>query len=116
MLSNLASAVDRTDVLRLAEAGIPVLEGTSTGLAAFRHLFAYRDARARPPVAAAPDHAPPPPAVRAVDQPQRRALGAERARYAIGEGREHVVELDLARDHRAEVGQQLEPLLVLAHE
>ena len=65
MLSNLASAVDRTDVLRLAEAGIPVLEGTSTGLAAFRHLFAYRDARARPPVAAAPDHAPPPPAVRA---------------------------------------------------
>jgi acyl-CoA synthetase (NDP forming) len=53
MLSNLASAVDRRDVLRLAEAGIPVLEGTATGLAAFRHLFAYRDARERPPVAPA---------------------------------------------------------------
>ena len=65
MLSNLASAVDRADVLRLAEAGIPVLEGTSTGLAAFRHLFAYRDARARPAVAAAADDAPPPPDVRA---------------------------------------------------
>src|SRR5262249_12512528 len=54
MLSNLASAVDRADVARLAEAGIPVLEGTVTGLAAFRHLFEYRDARARPPIATAP--------------------------------------------------------------
>jgi acetate---CoA ligase (ADP-forming) len=50
MLSNLASAVDRNDVLRLAEAGVPVLEGTNTGLAAFRHLFAYRDVRALPPI------------------------------------------------------------------
>src|SRR5439155_21187844 len=75
MLSNLASAVDRADVLRLAEAGIPVLEGTSTGLAAFRHLFAYRDARARPPVAAAPEDAPPPTDVRA----------GWRARLASGE-------------------------------
>jgi acetate---CoA ligase (ADP-forming) len=32
--------------------GIPVLEGTLTGLAAFRHLFAYRDFRARSPVEA----------------------------------------------------------------
>ena len=54
MLSNLASSVDRRDVLRLAESGIPVLEGTTTGLAAFRHLFAYRDSRARPPVTAEP--------------------------------------------------------------
>jgi acyl-CoA synthetase (NDP forming) len=54
MLSNLASAVDRGDVVRLAEAGIPVLEGTATGLAAFRHLFEYRDVRARPPVAPPP--------------------------------------------------------------
>ena len=36
------------------EAGIPVLEGTATGLAAFRHLFEYRDFRARPPLAAPP--------------------------------------------------------------
>jgi acyl-CoA synthetase (NDP forming) len=58
MLSNLASAVDRADVVRLAEAGVPVLEGTVTGLAAFRHLFEYRDARARPPLAAAPASSP----------------------------------------------------------
>src|SRR5262249_38227385 len=54
MLSNLASAVDRADVARLAEAGIPVLEGTVTGLAAFRHLFEYRDAGAGTPIALAP--------------------------------------------------------------
>jgi acyl-CoA synthetase (NDP forming) len=53
MLSNLASAVDRGDVRRLAEAGVPVLEGTVTGLAAFRHLFEYRDVRSRPPLVAA---------------------------------------------------------------
>ncbi len=50
MLANLASAIDRNDARRLAEAGIPVLEGTASGLAAFRHLFAYRDARTRPPL------------------------------------------------------------------
>ena len=54
MLSNLASAVDRADVLRLAEDGIPVLEGTVTGLAAFRHLFAYRDFQAQPVADATP--------------------------------------------------------------
>lgn len=50
MLSNLASAVDRGDVKELEAAGIPVLEGTATGLDAFRHLFEYRDFRARAPV------------------------------------------------------------------
>ncbi|HUY60268.1 MAG TPA: CoA-binding protein, partial [Candidatus Dormibacteraeota bacterium] len=49
MLANLPSAIDRNDARRLAEAGIPVLEGTASGLAAFHHLFAYRDARARRP-------------------------------------------------------------------
>jgi len=49
MLSNLASAVDRHDVAEVAGDGIPVLEGTATGLAAFRHLFAYRDHRALGP-------------------------------------------------------------------
>ncbi len=58
MLSNLASSVDRRDVVRLAEAGIPVLEGTTTGLAAFRHLFAYRDFRARPPLPASAANSP----------------------------------------------------------
>jgi acyl-CoA synthetase (NDP forming) len=43
MLSNLSSGIDRGDVRHLEDAGIPVLEGTLTGLTAFRHLFAYRD-------------------------------------------------------------------------
>ncbi|HLE43695.1 MAG TPA: acetate--CoA ligase family protein [Methylomirabilota bacterium] len=49
MLSNFAGGIDRNDVRQLEEAGIPVLEGTMTGLAAFRHLFDYRDHRALPP-------------------------------------------------------------------
>ena len=50
MLSNFSSGIDRGDAKLLDGDGIPVLEGTLTGLAAFNHLFAYRDARARPPV------------------------------------------------------------------
>ena len=52
MLSNFASGISRPDVERLHEAGAPVLEGTLTGLAAFRHLFEHRDRRALPPGAA----------------------------------------------------------------
>jgi acyl-CoA synthetase (NDP forming) len=48
MLSNLRSAVDRRDAASLRALGIPVLEGTPSGLAAFAHLFAYRDHRSRP--------------------------------------------------------------------
>src|SRR4029450_4587063 len=50
MLSNFSSGIDRTDARLLDGDGIPVLEGTLTGLAAFRHLFVYRDFRARSPV------------------------------------------------------------------
>ncbi len=50
MLSNFSSGVDRSDVRALEEAGVPVLEGTLTGLAAFKHLLEYRDYRSRPPV------------------------------------------------------------------
>jgi acetate---CoA ligase (ADP-forming) len=50
MLSHFSSGIDRADAKLLDGDGIPVLEGTLTGLAAFKHLFAYRDARARPPV------------------------------------------------------------------
>jgi acetate---CoA ligase (ADP-forming) len=50
MLSNFSSGIDRDDVKELEAAGIPVLEGTETGLAAFRHLFEYRDHRALPAV------------------------------------------------------------------
>ena len=47
MLSNFSSGIDRNDAKLLDGDGIPVLEGTLTGLAAFKHLFAYRDFRAR---------------------------------------------------------------------
>jgi acetate---CoA ligase (ADP-forming) len=50
MLSNLSSGIDRGDVKELEAAGIPVLEGTVTGLRAFAHLFEYRDHRALPPL------------------------------------------------------------------
>lgn len=50
MLSNFSGGIDRDDVRQLEEAGIPVLEGTLTGLAAFRHLFEYRDHRSLPRV------------------------------------------------------------------
>jgi acetate---CoA ligase (ADP-forming) len=50
VMSHVSSAVDPGDAARLREAGVPVLEGTRSGLAALRHLFAYRDARARPPL------------------------------------------------------------------
>jgi acyl-CoA synthetase (NDP forming) len=48
MMSNFAGGIDRSDVQLLYDAGIPVLEGTMTGLAAFRHLLDYRDHRALP--------------------------------------------------------------------
>jgi len=54
MLSNLRSAVDRGDAAWVRDLGIPVLEGTASGLAAFRHLFEYRDHRALGPPQAEP--------------------------------------------------------------
>ena len=47
VLPNLASAVAPAEAATLRAAGVPVLEGTATGLAAFGHLFAYRDFLAR---------------------------------------------------------------------
>jgi acyl-CoA synthetase (NDP forming) len=46
----MAAAIDRRDADFVRRAGIPVLEGTWSGLAAFRHLFDHRDYRARPSV------------------------------------------------------------------
>ena len=43
VIANLTSAADPGDAATLRAAGIPVLEGTATGLAAFGHLLAYRD-------------------------------------------------------------------------
>jgi len=57
VLSHVSSAVDPRDAQRLRDAGVPVLEGTRTGLAAVRNMFAHRDARARLP-AQRPEVAP----------------------------------------------------------
>jgi len=51
LLSNLASAVALEEAAMLRDAGIPVLEGTSSGLLALRHLLEYRDLRTRPVLA-----------------------------------------------------------------
>jgi acyl-CoA synthetase (NDP forming) len=49
VLANLRSAVDGARAAELRRAGVPVLEGTATGLAAFRALFDLRDHHALPP-------------------------------------------------------------------
>ncbi len=56
ILANLASGVDRREAALARAAGVPVLEGTATGLAALAGLLARRDAAA---ARAVPD--PPPP-------------------------------------------------------
>jgi acyl-CoA synthetase (NDP forming) len=50
VVSNLASAVANDEAAYLRESGIPVLEGTTSGLAALRALIADREARIRPAV------------------------------------------------------------------
>jgi acyl-CoA synthetase (NDP forming) len=50
VLSNLAGAVAPEAAGDLRQAGIPVLEGTASGLLAFRHLFELRDFRSLPPL------------------------------------------------------------------
>jgi acyl-CoA synthetase (NDP forming) len=47
VLSNLASAVDPQEVTILRDHGIPVLEGTGSGLRALRHLLDHRDVLGR---------------------------------------------------------------------
>lgn len=70
VLSNLASAVATDEASLLRDAGIPVLEGSASGLAALGHLLAYRDSRARRPVA------PPAPVPDEVRERWRARLGA----------------------------------------
>jgi acyl-CoA synthetase (NDP forming) len=43
VLANLTSAADPSEAATLRAAGVPVLEGTATGLSALQHLLAYRD-------------------------------------------------------------------------
>jgi acyl-CoA synthetase (NDP forming) len=57
MVSNLASAVALEEAAMLRDAGIPVLEGTDSGLRAVGHLLAEGAAHGRPP-AVAPEPVP----------------------------------------------------------
>ena len=50
IVNNLAAFGDDDLALRLTNAGLPVLIGIDSGLTAIRAAFAYRDARARPPM------------------------------------------------------------------
>lgn len=70
VLANLAGAIDPRDAAIVRDGGVPVLEGTATGLAALRHLLDHRDLRARPPVE------PPAPAAPAVRERWRARLRA----------------------------------------
>ena len=84
VLSNLTSAADPTEAATLRAAGVPVLEGTATGLAALGHLFAYRDFLVR---TGAVDNPPPPPPGSAT-LPHRgtrpRAAGVEGVPVRVG--------------------------------
>jgi acyl-CoA synthetase (NDP forming) len=77
VLANLSSAVDAEEAATLRAAGVPVLEGTATGLAAFRHLFAYRDFLARSETAVE------------VGATRGKGVGPDRERWRarLGEGR-----------------------------
>ncbi len=53
VMSNLSSAVDEFQAGRLRDAGVPVLEGTETGLLAIRHLIDHGSRRRSPPLSGA---------------------------------------------------------------
>jgi acetate---CoA ligase (ADP-forming) len=94
VVSNLGAAIDARDAASLRAAGIPVLASTLGGLSAFKHLFAYRDARARP--------APSPPV------PVPAEVSAHwRARLAAGEPMRELDALDLLRDYGVPVVRSL---------
>jgi acetate---CoA ligase (ADP-forming) len=84
VLANLVCAIDREDAGHVRSLGIPVLEGTLTGLAAFRHLFAHREFTSRPPVD------PPPPS---------GVAGKWRARIVASGELEPHDEAELLRDY-----------------
>ncbi len=69
VLSNLASTVDREAAALLRGGGVPVLEGTRTGLLALRHLLDHAGHRPAPPPA-------PPPVIPARAERARRLLAA----------------------------------------
>jgi acyl-CoA synthetase (NDP forming) len=55
VMSNYSAWGHRRHALRLARAGVPVIDGTAASLRAIRHAFAYRDILAHSPVTSVPD-------------------------------------------------------------
>ncbi len=86
VVSNLASAIAPEEARVLRDAGIPVLEGTRSGLVALRALVADRDVHARPPVV------PPPPV-------EAQVRERWRARLADGTGMDEAETLRLLADY-----------------
>ena len=58
VISNLSSAIDAPTAAEIRATHVPVLEDTATGLAAFRHLFEYRDHWALPELQPFPSPGP----------------------------------------------------------
>jgi acyl-CoA synthetase (NDP forming) len=54
VLGNLVSSIDLEVAARLRDRGVPVLEGTASGLAAMGHLLALRERAQRPALVSAP--------------------------------------------------------------
>ncbi|MFL5767796.1 MAG: acetate--CoA ligase family protein [Actinomycetota bacterium] len=86
VLSNMAAAVDPDDAASLRADGVPLLEGTDSGLAAIRHLFDHRDFRVR--------GASEPPA-----GPGEEVRSRWRDRLASGEGMSELEALRLLSDY-----------------
>jgi acyl-CoA synthetase (NDP forming) len=78
VVANLASAADPAEAATLRAAGVPVLEGTATGLAAFGHLLAYRDFLTRRGVWTTPGA--PTPGAEGVRGTRHPRIGARRTR------------------------------------
>jgi acyl-CoA synthetase (NDP forming) len=85
VVATLASAADPTQAATLRTAGIPVLEGTASGLTALRHLLAYRDFLAHRPPGGTVDN-PGHPTAGSATPPHR---GTRRHRVGFDGGREH---------------------------
>jgi acyl-CoA synthetase (NDP forming) len=85
VVANLTSAADPAEAATLRAAGVPVLEGTATGLSAFRHLLAHRDFLARAG-AAVDNPAPRPPRRTRVGRVRDEGSGArDRWRGRLGD-------------------------------
>jgi acetate---CoA ligase (ADP-forming) len=103
VLAGLPAAVDPAAAARLRAAGVPVLEGTRSGLLALRHLLDHAAPGDPPPQAARP--APPPQAARPTapsDPTTTNPPSARRQRWApmlAAGGLSGAVLLDLLRDY-----------------